>query len=226
MHTYIACCLVYVYIRFLPSNRGTLLCHIYIYTYLLVWDDGRESAYQHQRCLLPVSYYAAMQWFWRMCQFYVRIARCLMMCTCYCSFLWACIWNSLSYRNRCQCTPPNSGFDCSLNADVAPTITALGSSSCDIRGVGACPVETLSVSGSNFLPTQNLSCRFNGTVVKAVYLGSGQVLCQLPTPPLLSDPTMSFLVSVSNNGLLWSTGLPFVFYDSNCVLCGSSSDCM
>ena len=127
----------------------------------------------------------------------------------------------------CTCVAPFSGPDCSLNAAKAPEDIVLAITLCDTTGKLSCPVNYLSVSGSNFISSgslgtpSTLSCRFGTLIVEASYMGSHQVFCNFPTG--LSGVVN---VSVSNNKITWSEPKLFRFYNSDQVLCSGVATCV
>lgn len=73
--------------------------------------------------------------------------------------------------------------------------------------------EFITVYGQNFVSSEYLSCAFNSTsfISRAVFLSSSAVRCPMPNHLLFNDPDhqlsrwTTFLVSVSNNGLQFSS---------------------
>ena len=127
-------------------------------------------------------------------------------------------------NNTCTCTAPFAGADCSINTLVPPSITSVPLSSCDVRGILACPQSTIVVSGSGFLNSPNLACRYNNTVLPALYMGNHEVMCQFPKFRLAGF-SENLMLSVSNDASLWSNNLTITYYDSNCVICPAADTC-
>jgi len=140
--------------------------------------------------------------------------------------LQPCSGNGICVNNTCRCSAPYEGQSCSISSLAPPSLSMLAQTTCDVRGVYGCPANTLSVSGTNFLNSQNLSCKFNGVVSPAMYMGSNEVLCQFPTLTLQGTSQMNIAVSVSNDQVLWSNSLTVTYFDSNCLLCNSAASCI
>jgi len=136
-----------------------------------------------------------------------------------------CSGNGRCVNNTCICNTPFSGSDCTIDTNSPPAITSLSASACDVKGIRPCPDGSIAVTGTNFLHSANLSCRFNNTIVRAMYMGNREIWCAFPRFTLAAAQE-NLLVSVSNNGVLWSNALPVTYYDSNCVLCDFANGCI
>jgi len=135
---------------------------------------------------------------------------------------------SCGVGSRCTCNTGFGGSDCSVNLNAAPTIALVSDVVYDSAGLqrNHTPTEVL-ITGTNFLSSPNLTCRFNTTRTRATYIGVTQVLCQVPVFIHRGILPLIVPLQVSNDGVLWSnaTAARFTYYDSTCVACNASGTC-
>lgn len=128
----------------------------------------------------------------------------------------------------CTCHPPFGGADCSVNLNAPPVITASSDIIYDSAGFNSnhTPAEIL-LSGTNFLPSANLSCKFNDTITGASYIGVTQILCIVPALFHRGPTQVDVPLTVSNDGVTWSNGtnVRFVYYDGTCQTCSNTGVC-
>lgn len=127
--------------------------------------------------------------------------------------------------------------DCSHEVGKRPTITGLYDTVCEISGHGSCPKE-LAVTGTNFLKSPNqLKCRFDDIVVKAVFLGGDALVCAMPLKAMhdmmmaAQEDQKTVTLQVTNNYDVddeavaeWSPPVTFTFFNSLCVVCAEGTN--
>ncbi|XP_057303015.1 uncharacterized protein LOC130638810 isoform X2 [Hydractinia symbiolongicarpus] len=139
-------------------------------------------------------------------------------------------------NSTCSCNDGFEGEDCSIETNTPPTVVP-SVELCDGRNKSCL---TVSVMGSNIRTSNPVFCKFtpkspgstsitNGAVV----VSFAEVLCTLPSPPLIlvGDPsntigksTNAFYVQLSNDGTQFSRNKKaFVIYDPKCIQCNSTS---
>ena len=129
---------------------------------------------------------------------------------------------------RCNCTTGYGGPDCSIDLNAPPTI--LGASDIVYDSAGLYTNHTpreIVLTGTNFLHSVNLTCRFNTTTATATYLGTTQIMCSVPALFHRGPAPVTVPLQVTNDGRHWSnaTDAMFIYYDGTCQACNASGSC-
>ena len=141
---------------------------------------------------------------------------------------------------RCTCDAGWSGANCAVNQNEAPVVTSVVHAYCNIRG-GSCGAPPkpgqdgryINVLGSNIWNAgDNLKCKFGdashdfNVVTDALYLGSGEVLCAVPTDILLQDlEPLTLPVALTVDGQTFGdTSATFTWYNGVCHVCSDDVD--
>ena len=135
---------------------------------------------------------------------------------------------------RCTCEEGWAGDDCSINTRLPPDVRAVSDLVYDVTGTqpGMSPAE-ISVSGSNFLNSPLLSCRWgNATTSRTfatngTYVGPRAIICPIPTVRDAGAVNLELPLTISNNGATWSAAdrFQFLFYDATCQHCNERGEC-
>jgi hypothetical protein len=136
----------------------------------------------------------------------------------------ACNGNGQCFNAKCMCDAGFANPDCSYMDGVAPRITGLFDTICEVSGAGVCPRE-LAVTGKNFYKSSKLRCKYNDLVVNAIWLGGDSVLCAIPLESYAKAEYETVNLQITNditNPNEWSNIVPFIFYNGACWACNTS----
>ena len=135
---------------------------------------------------------------------------------------------------RCTCEENWAGDDCSINTLLPPDVRVVSDLVYDVTGTqpGMSPAE-ISVSGTNFLNSPSLSCRWgNSTTARTfttngTYVGPRAIICRVPSFRHTGAVNLNLPLTVSNDGTTWSAAdrFYFLFYDATCQRCNERGEC-
>ncbi|XP_078677339.1 von Willebrand factor D and EGF domain-containing protein-like isoform X2 [Branchiostoma floridae x Branchiostoma belcheri] len=157
-----------------------------------------------------------------------------------------CSGNGICVDGVCECDEGYTSVDCSLEEDSPPTVTSVQNGGlCDIR---LRPCRKVIIEADDIVESRNFTCR-----VKQVKISNGEqtvlddteelttatlrtfreLSCDLPRSPVrLGTPdqnegavTHGMLVSISNDGELFTDEFFFTIYDSVCQECTQGPVC-
>ncbi|XP_053404691.1 von Willebrand factor D and EGF domain-containing protein-like [Mercenaria mercenaria] len=152
-----------------------------------------------------------------------------------------CSGNGACVHGVCHCTSGFVGDGCEINTRTPPEIYNIisdfeGSVLCDVT---TRPCETVFVAGDNMYNNSRLSCkieefRFDGAGFVAtgrqfttgvVYNNMNNIGCKLPAKQTVGGHTViSYNMSITNDGHLYSNEVKVVKTDSTCLSCRDSGE--
>ncbi|XP_021376204.1 von Willebrand factor D and EGF domain-containing protein-like isoform X1 [Mizuhopecten yessoensis] len=143
------------------------------------------------------------------------------------------------HEGTCTCQIGYTGADCSVQAGVIPVISHIrGDGLCDVRDRKCMKVQVIA---EHLIPGPELKCRYKKSEigdsglspygpyidVPASFTSFLEVECSLPESVVLTkdSPTDAFIMSVTTDGILFSSEHTFIVYDGSCQNCDTSGNC-
>jgi len=157
-----------------------------------------------------------------------------------------CSGNGVCRKGVCICNENYTSPDCSIDKSKGPVIESLPMDGlCDIRKRNDC--HLVKVKGDNFLDSSNMTCRSTKlqisdsegykatsdvTIGSAYLLSFAEVVCRVTHSVYKSEdghavsakPYQGSLLEISNDKILYSKErLPYLIFDSKCIICSIKS---
>ena len=132
---------------------------------------------------------------------------------------------------HCTCKEGWAGDDRPINTLLPPDVRVASDLVFDVTGMNSAEI---SVSGTNFLNSPSLSCRWaNGTTARTfatngTYVGLRAIICRIPTFQHIGAVSLNLPLIMSNDCTIRSAAdrlFHFLFYDAICQRCNERGEC-
>jgi len=131
--------------------------------------------------------------------------------------------NGICNATNCICNNGFVGIDCGININAPFIATSQSDYTCDVSGLNYCSTQ-VNVYGNNFWNTGNITCKFGNIYTNGYYLGSRQIVCDVPHIVHKGTPELTVNLAISVDNKTWSsTNLNYTYYDGVCQVCNKTT---